>query len=283
MIAVSNPQTPTPRQPGQNPPTGTTFGQPLTPGNIPANTGTKAARPPRSGGMLVVVTLVVAVLALVVGLAGVVLSAMALGRSGEATDLAARANTRALPSPGNPSPVNPDPVDTGAPTATPTPDEGGSQTAGPGPSTSPADISPTAQFTNAYDGEHLRVRSVACMYSSNTYVDLDEPRIAGTEEPGTELGYGGCDPGKLSTSLSFAEVEGPTVTPKDCLEKIRTDPGRSPVAPKSGMTLCFVTNQNAAAAQGITQKLVFVTVESISVDNNVGVLNVRAKAWTVPQ
>ena len=96
-------------------------------------------------------------------------------------------------------------------------------------------------------------------------------------------GWPAGDPGKVSTSLAFAEVEGPTATAKDCLEKIRTDPGRSPVAPKSGMTLCFVTNQNSAAAQGITQKLVFVTIDSISVDNNVGVLNVTAKAWTVPQ
>jgi hypothetical protein len=277
MIAVSHPQTPTPRQPGQNPPTGTTFGQPPSPGNIPANTGTKAARPPRSGGMLVVVTLVVAVLALVVGLAGVVLSAMALGRSGEATDLAAKANNRVVP-----GTVEPTVAPTEEPSVAPTPD-GGGQTTEPGPSTSPADINPTAQFTVAYEGEHLRVRSVACGYGSNTYVDLDEPRVAGTDDAGTELGYEDCDPGKLNTGLSFAEVEGPTATPKDCLEKIRTDPGRSPVAPKPGMTLCIVTSQNAAAAQGITQKLVFVTVDSISVDNRVGVLNLTAKAWKVPQ
>jgi hypothetical protein len=87
----------------------------------------------------------------------------------------------------------------------------------------------------------------------------------------------------INTGQPFAEVSGPTATPKDCLETIRKDPGRSPIAPKQGMTLCVVTDQNAAAAQGISQKLVFVTIDAVSVNNNVGVLNMTARAWTVPQ
>src|SRR5262245_61591093 len=52
---------------------------------------------PRSGSTLVVITLVVAVLALVIALAGVAIAALALGRSDEATDLAATSNDKQLP------------------------------------------------------------------------------------------------------------------------------------------------------------------------------------------
>jgi hypothetical protein len=221
------------------------------------------------------ITLIVAVLALVVALAGVVLSAIALGRSGEATDPATKANNKALP-------AAPDKPLT-EPTTTPTGAEADDQANEPGPTSSPTDISPRAQFTIAYEGEHLRARSVSCDSGSNTYVDLDEPRVIGREVANTEFGYQGCDPGKVNTSRPFAEISGPTATPKDCLETIRTDPGRSPIAPKSGMTLCIVTDQNAAAAQGISQKLVFVTIDAVSANNNVGVLNMTVKAWTVPQ
>lgn len=235
-----------------------------------------AARPVRSGGTLAVTTLVVAVLALVVALAGVVLSAIALGRSDQTTQLATKTNNQPLPPTADAIPTEP--------TADPTATEPTDQPTDPGPTTSANDISPTAQFATAYEGQKLRVRSVACQYGgSQTYVDLDEPRITGVNETNTEFGYAGCDPGSLHTELAFAQVSGPTATPKDCLETIRTDPGRSPLAPKQGMTLCIVTDQNAAVAQGLTHKLVFVTVDSISVDGGVGVLNVTVKAWIVPQ
>ncbi|GIE93542.1 hypothetical protein [Paractinoplanes rishiriensis] len=99
----------------------------------------------------------------------------------------------------------------------------------------------------------------------------------------TELGYAQCEPGKISIDLPFAQVAGPGATPADCLETIRTNPGRSPVAPVRGMTLCLVTSQDQAAERGIPQKLVFITVDSISLDNSASVLGVTAKAWTVPK
>jgi hypothetical protein len=43
------------------------------------------------------------------------------------------------------------------------------------------------------------------------------------------------------------------------------------------------TSEDAAADQGTTQKLAFVTVNSITTDNDTGVLTVTAKAWKVPQ
>jgi hypothetical protein len=42
-------------------------------------------------------------------------------------------------------------------------------------------------------------------------------------------------------------------------------------------------SQDQAAALGIPQKLVFVTVDSIGLDSSAGVLGVTAKAWTVPK
>jgi len=78
-------------------------------------------------------------------------------------------------------------------------------------------------------------------------------------------------------------VAGPNATPADCLETIRTNPGRSPLVPTAKMTLCFLTSQNAAADEGISQKLVFVTGNSVTVDANTGVLNATAKTWAVPR
>lgn len=134
-----------------------------------------------------------------------------------------------------------------------------------------------------YEEQKLRIRSHSCDYTNNTYVDLDEPRVIGEAVENTELGYAQCEPGKIAIELPFAQVAGPGATPADCLETIRTNPGRSPVAPVRGMPLCLLTSQDQAAALGIPQKLVFVTVDSISVDSSAGVLGVTAKAWTVPK
>jgi hypothetical protein len=231
-------------------------------------------KPPRARGrLLLATTLVIAVLGLVVGLAGVAVAAIALGRSDRAVSLAGAAHEQPAPAPT-------------AATTTAVADPGptdATDAANPDPSASPTEISPTAQFTVKYQGQHLRIRSPGCGLGDHTYVDLDEPRVTGGTDAATEFGYADCEPGRIETTLSFAQVAGPDATPSDCLETIRTDPGRSPIAPSTGLTLCFVTSQNDAAAQGISQKLVFVTMDSISRDDNTGVLNVTAKAWDVPQ
>ncbi|MEU8242275.1 hypothetical protein AB0C07_28825 [Actinoplanes missouriensis] len=235
--------------------------------------------PPQHRGYLLVITLVVAALSLVVGLAGVTLSAIALGRSDEAADLAKQANDK-------PVAAAPTTEATGEP---PTPEPTDPASAAPGPeqpsgaATTPADISPTADYTVSYQGEHLRVRSVGCG-PDYMAVGLDEPRVAGAGRYSTEFGVLGCHaPGEIVTDLPMATVSGPSATPFDCLETIRTDPGRSPVAPTRGMTLCLVTDQKKAIANGVTQKIVFVTVDSISVDRETVVLNLTLKAWDMPQ
>ncbi len=233
--------------------------------------------PARSRGVLVAVALIIAILALVVAASAVVLATLALGRSDDAVTTAKKAESRPLPAattttPGDPP--APDPALSASPDADGDADPAASQ---------PADISPTAQFDVAYEGEKLRVRSVSCSYSNVTNVDLDEPRVLSAAETILEFGYAQCSPGKISTNLPFAQLPGPEATPFDCLEKIRTDPGRAPVAPTTGMTLCFVTSQDVAAAGGLSQKLVFVTVDSLTEDNDTGILGITVKAWTYPQ
>jgi hypothetical protein len=226
----------------------------------------------RSRTGLLVVTLIVSALSLVVGLAGVAVAAIALGRSDRAGTLAAEAN-RSRPAPPAADPL---PAPTG-----PATDPAAGSTPDPAVATSPGDISPTAEFIVAYQDEHLRVQSPECNYSGQAGIDLDEPRVL--QGDGGEVGYSDCNPGALHTELSFAEVGGQNATPAECLNNIRTAPAQSPVAPRDGLSLCFLTSQNDAAAQGITQKIVFLTVDSITVDNKKGVLNATLRAWDVPE
>jgi hypothetical protein len=225
-----------------------------------------AAAPRRSG--LLVITLVVAVLGLVVGMAGVAIAAIALGRSDKATTLAETANNRPQPPVVVPT--------TAAPTA-----PAGQDTDEPTEVNSPGEVSPTADFKVNYQDQHLRVQSQNCTGGYWTGIDLDDPRVL-TEGDG-DVSFEGCNPGSVETKLQFAEVTGQAATPADCLENIRTSPAQSPVAPKPELSLCFVTSQNEAAAQGKTQKVVIMTVDSVTVNNDHGILNITLKAWDVPQ
>ncbi|WP_212986278.1 hypothetical protein [Actinoplanes auranticolor] len=222
------------------------------------------------------VTLVVAVLALVVGLAGIVIAAIALGRSDKATTLATSANGRPLPPADAETPAAPEPA---SPTTEPS--DTATETLEPGVTASPGDISPTAEFAIAYQDQHLRVQTEKCLSGWGAAVDFDEPRVIGGTEG--DMVYEQCNPGAVQTGLPLAEVSGQSATPADCLENIRTTPAQSPVAPAEGLTFCFLTSRNDAAARGTTQKLVFVTVDSITEKNDHGILNITLRAWNVPE
>lgn len=266
-----------PRPPGSGspPPTGPSPGDPPTVGLPSAGRppgGPPPGRPPRNG--VLIVTLIVAAVALVLSLAGVVLSALALGRSDQAETMANRALNQPV--------QTTEPTVTDAPPPTePAPDPTTDPADDPEPTSTPGDISPTAEFKVKYQDQKLRVQSPGCGSGYRTEVDLDEPRVL--KEGDGDLSYRDCLPGALDTGLQLAEVPGPNATPADCLENIRTAPGTTPVAPSEGLTLCFLTSQNDAAAQGISQKLVFVTIDSITKDNDHGVLNMTLKAWDVPE
>ncbi|MBB2943487.1 hypothetical protein FB565_003200 [Actinoplanes lutulentus] len=236
----------------------------------------------RQRSYLLVITLVVSALSLVVGLAGVGLAAFALSRSSQATDLAKQANERPIAAPAAteaaPAPETP------APTTAATPaEEPADGAVDPGTTETPSEVSPTAEYTIAYEGEHLRVRSGGCGAGDAMHIDLAEPRVLNTGY-NPEFGVFGCAvPGQIDTSLAVAQVSGPAATPNDCQETIRTNPGRSPIVPTRGMTVCAITDYQRATASGRPQKLVFVTVDSMSTENENVVLNLTLKAWNIPQ
>jgi hypothetical protein len=262
-----------------------------------ADTAQFPAVPPprRDRGGLVVVALIVGVLGVVVGVAGVAVAAIALGRSDRAVSLAGSAHPVPPPGPGpggagsgpgdagpGPSGAAPGPGDAGPGPSGAGPGSGGAGPGGAGPggagpipsvadSMEPDAIDPNADFEVAYQDEQLRIQSPDCTGGYRAHIDLDQPRVDDVDEPGSEVSYAGCDPGQLDTDLPFAQIGSVDATPSDCLETIRTAPGRSPIAPADGMTLCFETSR----------KVVFVTIDDITNGGQTGVLTVTAKAWTV--
>jgi hypothetical protein len=222
----------------------------------------------RSNSLAAIAT---AVVSLLLSIAALVLSGLALSRS----DAASVASPKASQS------VNATSASSESTAAATGGATNSSATAEPNVSASSTELNPAGAFQISYQNEHLTIRSGGCDTTIGTPVDLDEPRVnplSGRED----LTYTGCEPGSISSDLPQAEVASASSTPKDCLQNIRTAPGRSPVAPVKGMTICFVTNQTTAASQGITQKLVFVTISSLTTDNRYGVLNVSLTAWNVP-
>jgi hypothetical protein len=166
-------------------------------------------------------------------------------------------------------------------TTPPAPPTTGGPTTGPGP-TSTGNVLPTGAYTRAYERQHLRVVSVSCTYTNSTEIDFDEPRVA-PESKRVDAGYSGCNPGTVHSDLAKAVVDGIDSSPEDCLEKIRTQPERNAIAPKAGLTICFRTDANAAAEQGITPKIVFMAVDSLAVDSERGVMNITITAYNVPR
>jgi len=142
-------------------------------------------------------------------------------------------------------------------------------------------IDPGSVFTIAYQREHLRATTPNCVGSFDTTgIDFDEPRA--DADSSLDAQYEGCSPGTISTRLPVAKVSSGSATPKDCLEQIRTQPEVSPLTPASGLTFCFVTDKGTAAQEGVTQKIVFLTVDSLSSANNHGILNFTLTAHNVP-
>lgn len=275
---MSNPQTPFPAYPGRGsvgdssksrlPARQGVYGQARVPSAPPLSPTESTA--PRT--TIVLVTLIVAVVALVFSLSGLVVAAIALGRSDDTSRATSGADSQRGQSTQESSTLEPN-QDLGA-------DTGSSRT-----STPPENIRPTARFDVAYgDSQHLRVRSGFCNSIAQGYVDLDQPRVlSGSSKDTADISYQGCNPGRIITELSFAKVSGPNAAPADCLESIRTSPGQSPATAAEGTTLCFLTSPKRASYQGITPKLVFLTVDSSTTDQGDGILNVTLKAWHVPQ
>lgn len=210
-------------------------------------------------------------LALFMALVAVVVSLFALSRTGDSdgTPGAAPTSTAAPPTP------------TDVPTDLPTPDPALDPTSTTDPSVEPTSEptdgpDPAGVYAPAYQREPLRLQP-----SGNRYVDLDEPSGNSTSTA-AELTYAGLiSAWKLEfRQVALAEVRSPTTTANDCALQLRRAPIDSEFAPSKGQRVCVLTSANAAANQGIRQKIVLLQVDSIGSD---GVLNLTLTAWVVPR
>lgn len=175
--------------------------------------------------------------------------------------------------------VSPDrsPEQADEPEPEPTQDESVMPTIEPDPGASDDRVDPAAEFTEAYSGQRLRVTDEC----SGRLLDLDEPRV-GVESLGYEVQYQFCS-GKSElgfssgTSVSRGGVE--DAGPGDCVEAIRVGVDPSRFAPTQQEHLCVITSADTAQEQGITQKVVLLSVLGIAQD---GTLTVEATAWNIP-
>jgi hypothetical protein len=207
----------------------------------------------------------------VVALVAVATAAVALG---QARDAKARAD-RALAGTGTAP-------DTGGQPGPPPPVAGNTTPAGrPGPSPTPGQIDPRADFTVVYQQQELQLPNPGS-YNS-VYVDLDEPRVGVRNNYDITLtGSGDRMYFQLPDDVMSSSVGVPSVTPKECAEKIRTAPlaDDATVPPKAGVVLCIATSLDDAAKQGITRKMVVLQVRAVGAD---GTVNILVSAWAIPQ
>jgi hypothetical protein len=210
-----------------------------------------------------VATAAVATVALLLSLASLVVATLALADSRKtSTARVAPQPTAALPTPTPPLPSSTWSTDEAAPDPDAT-----------------ANVEPGSTFTVAYQREHLRATTPSCGGFSSG-IDFDEPRAdAGG---GIDAAYESCNPGTITTDLQVAKVSSTSASPQDCLEQIRTQPEVPPITPTIGLTLCFVTDKGTAAQEGVSQKIVFMTVDSLSSANDHGFLNFTVSAYDVP-
>jgi hypothetical protein len=209
-------------------------------------------------------TTAVATVALLLSLASLVVATLALADSRKtSTARVAPQPTAALPTATPPLPGSTSSTDEAAPDLDAT-----------------ANVEPGSTFTVAYQREHLRATTPGCGPGFTSGIDFDEPRAdAGG---GIDAAYESCNPGTISTDLQVAKVSSISASPHDCLEQIRTQPEVPPITPTIGLTLCFVTDKGTAAQEGVSQKIVFLTVDSLSSANDHGFLNFTVTAYDVP-
>ena len=191
--------------------------------------------------------------------AALIMSGLALMRSGDAEAAARQLGNSGAAAPGNPAPVAP------------------SADSDRRRSADPDQLEPSADYRIAYQGQQLRMQSNC----SRLAVDLDEPRV--TVDTGADVAYYAC----AGTGLSLTFADGVRVSPaalanaspRECVESIRASAGSSTVVPIPDLTLCAVTSRADAEKQRITQKIVLFHVDAIAPDNT---LTVSVTAWNVP-
>ena len=148
----------------------------------------------------------------------------------------------------------------------------------------PTDIVPSGAYSVAYEGKTIRVQPPCSGNSSYRYVDLDEPRV-GVESEKSEFYFGsaysctGQPRMEIDRVVALAPAPSASASPEDCAEAIRSGPISPPVVATSKLSVCLRTSRAQADQEGITQKMILVTVTSIAKD---GTTAFTLSAWDIP-
>lgn len=240
------------------------------PGVVPPTGKPKATA---RGGFVKLLTVVVSVVALLLGVVAAGLSWRAYVRSGEALAIAAAVPAAVVPAPTveptteTPVATEPTPLET---TEGPVPDPSGSVPV----------LNAETEYKPHYTGQLLRLPApTGC--DDDIAVDLDEPRVFGG---GAELIYlNDCnEPAriKLETGAQGSQVESSAIMPSECAERIRTSPlagGEHPA--REAQVYCVMTSLGEAGNSAQSWKMAVVKINDIAED---GTVVLKVSAWDIP-
>jgi hypothetical protein len=252
-----------------------TTGDPINhPGANPAPQGAPAGARVRKS-KLGLVTVCVAVLALIVALASAALSWRALDQANDARDIAKAGQGGVPAGAASGQPVVASTLEPSA-AGTPTVDV----------PTEPAEGEPPVLNAQTQYGVKYANQSMTIPAGCGDYIniDLDEPRVS-VDQGDADVQYldpCGNDPGTLALSDDVQGSEAPatTVTPIECADRIRASPlgqGKQPV--RTGRVFCITTSLGAAKSRGDTWKMVVLSIVATGKD---GTVSIKASAWNIP-
>jgi hypothetical protein len=157
----------------------------------------------------------------------------------------------------------------------------------PAESATPGQLDPKANYTSKYQQQVLTLRApTQCCGSLG--IDLDEPRVD-VDDAHADLLFANSNSNAhqpiftLPSGVSATPGRSPAETPNDCVETIRTGPlgDRASIPITRDVVLCLATSSEAATGQGITRKVVLVTVTAINSQD--GSVDVTVSAWNAPR
>lgn len=221
--------------------------------------------------------LAVAVVALLVAALSLVVAWRAVDQAGVARDIAAGRGGSAdrTDAPGEASPRDEDP-----PPDAPGPDD-------PSATDEPdiPELNEQTKFAPKYTKEELRLQTTC---DESVDVDLDEPRVGVSDNGEVQFGVDKCygESGQgfftLLRGTFGASVATATLTPNDCVQRIRTGPlaAEVKVPVRQGVVLCVITSGADARTQGVPQKIVVLEVRAVSAD---WLVTVQVSSWNVPR
>jgi hypothetical protein len=224
------------------------------------------------------VTLAVAVVALLLAFVSSVVAWRAASRAGDAVDRVAALEKAKAVAPQPESTTTPPVADQPAnqPTDEPT-DEPAEQPTGAVPT-----LDAQTQYKTRYTGQPLKI-AAGC--GQTVYLDLDEPRVQVDTSIAEFNYYDGCggEPAhfRMQSGIDGSQVPSTSVTPVECAEQIRANPllHNANIPVHRGDVFCVTTSLDNARAAGISWKMVMLTILATAQD---GTVSLKANAWDIP-